>query len=123
MPSSEVLIAFTAAALLMNISPCPSNLYVMARAIAQGTKGCQSVFNIDPLAASKVDPQNQISFFKNLLTDHPEGVLKIKDTFLPGTKGQRSTLKRGQISTLINNIPGAALICKRHSETGRVLLR
>lgn len=39
MPSSEVLIAFTAAALLMNISPGPSNLYVMARAIAQGTKG------------------------------------------------------------------------------------
>ena len=39
MPSTEVLIAFTAAALLMNISPGPSNLYVMARAIAQGTKG------------------------------------------------------------------------------------
>ena len=39
MPSIEVLIAFTAAALLMNISPGPSNLYVMARAIAQGTKG------------------------------------------------------------------------------------
>jgi threonine/homoserine/homoserine lactone efflux protein len=39
MPSTEVLIAFTAAALLMNISPGPSNLYVMARAIAQGTQG------------------------------------------------------------------------------------
>ena len=39
MPSIEVLIAFTAAALLMNISPGPSNLYVMARAIAQGTQG------------------------------------------------------------------------------------
>ena len=39
MPSTEVLIAFTAAALLMNISPGPSNLYVMARAIAQGAKG------------------------------------------------------------------------------------
>ena len=39
MPSTEILIAFTAAALLMNISPGPSNLYVMARAIAQGTKG------------------------------------------------------------------------------------
>ena len=39
MPSIEVLIAFTAAALLMNISPGPSNIYVMARAIAQGTKG------------------------------------------------------------------------------------
>lgn len=39
MPSMEVLIAFTAAALLMNISPGPSNLYVMARSIAQGTQG------------------------------------------------------------------------------------
>ena len=39
MPSIEILIAFTAAALLMNISPGPSNLYVMARAIAQGTQG------------------------------------------------------------------------------------
>jgi len=39
MPSIEVLIAFTLAALLMNISPGPSNLYVMARSIAQGTKG------------------------------------------------------------------------------------
>lgn len=39
MPSTEVLIAFTAAALLMNISPGPSNLYVMARAIAQGSQG------------------------------------------------------------------------------------
>ena len=39
MPSIEILIAFTTAALLMNISPGPSNLYVMARAIAQGTRG------------------------------------------------------------------------------------
>ena len=39
MPSIEILIAFTTAALLMNISPGPSNLYVMARAIAQGTQG------------------------------------------------------------------------------------
>ena len=39
MPSTDILIAFTAAALLMNISPGPSNLYVVARAIAQGTKG------------------------------------------------------------------------------------
>lgn len=39
MPSAEILITFTAAALLMNISPGPSNLYVMARGIAQGTKG------------------------------------------------------------------------------------
>lgn len=39
MPSVEILIAFTFAALLMNISPGPSNLYVVARAIAQDTKG------------------------------------------------------------------------------------
>ncbi|MBL4679934.1 MAG: LysE family translocator [Pseudomonadales bacterium] len=39
MPSIEVLLAFTTAALIMNISPGPSNLYVMARAIAQGTSG------------------------------------------------------------------------------------
>jgi threonine/homoserine/homoserine lactone efflux protein len=39
MPSVEILIAFTAAALVMNLSPGPSNLYVMARAIAQGAKG------------------------------------------------------------------------------------
>ena len=39
MPSTEVLIAFTAAALILNISPGPSNLYIIARSIAQGTKG------------------------------------------------------------------------------------
>lgn len=39
MPSAEVLIAFTTAALMMNMSPGPSNLYVMARAIAQGARG------------------------------------------------------------------------------------
>ena len=39
MPSTEILIAFTTAALIMNISPGPSNLYVMARAIAQGSRG------------------------------------------------------------------------------------
>ena len=39
MPSLEVLIAFTAAAVVMNLSPGPSNLYVMARAIAQGVPG------------------------------------------------------------------------------------
>lgn len=38
MPSIEVLLAFTAAAFIMNLSPGPSNLYVMARAIAQGTQ-------------------------------------------------------------------------------------
>ena len=39
MPSIEILITFTTAALIMNISPGPSNLYVMARSIAQGTIG------------------------------------------------------------------------------------
>ena len=39
MPSTEILITFTAAAFLLSISPGPSNLYVMARAIAQGTQG------------------------------------------------------------------------------------
>jgi threonine/homoserine/homoserine lactone efflux protein len=39
MPSMEVLIAFTAAALILNLSPGPSNMYVIARAIAQGTQG------------------------------------------------------------------------------------
>lgn len=39
MPSMEVLIAFTAAALILNLSPGPSNLYIVARSIAQGTKG------------------------------------------------------------------------------------
>jgi len=39
MPSLEVLLAFTVAALVMNISPGPSNMYVMARAIAQGVEG------------------------------------------------------------------------------------
>ena len=39
MPAIEVLIGFTAAAMLMNISPGPSNLYVMARGISQGFKG------------------------------------------------------------------------------------
>lgn len=39
MPSIDVLIAFTLASLLLNISPGPSNLYVMARSIALGTRG------------------------------------------------------------------------------------
>ena len=39
MPSTEVLIAFTAAAIILNISPGPSSLYVVSRAIAQGAKG------------------------------------------------------------------------------------
>ena len=39
MPSIETLIAFTVAAFIMNLSPGPSNLYVMARSISQGVKG------------------------------------------------------------------------------------
>ncbi|MFK7864673.1 MAG: LysE family translocator [Pseudohongiellaceae bacterium] len=39
MPPLENLIAFTLAALLMNLSPGPSNLYVMARTVSQGTSG------------------------------------------------------------------------------------
>lgn len=39
MPSTEILLAFTAAALLLNISPGSSNFYIMARSIAQGTRG------------------------------------------------------------------------------------
>ena len=38
MPSLEILITFTLASLVLNLSPGPSNLYVMARAIAQGTR-------------------------------------------------------------------------------------
>ncbi len=37
MPSLEALLIFTGAALAMNLSPGPSNLYVMSRSIAQGT--------------------------------------------------------------------------------------
>ncbi|HVY99232.1 MAG TPA: LysE family translocator [Dongiaceae bacterium] len=37
MPSLQTLLIFTAAALAMNISPGPSNLYVMSRSLAQGT--------------------------------------------------------------------------------------
>lgn len=39
MPSWEVLLTFTLAALLMNLSPGPSNLYVMARSISHGFVG------------------------------------------------------------------------------------
>ena len=38
MPPIELLLAFTFAALLMSLSPGPSNLYVMARSIGQGTQ-------------------------------------------------------------------------------------
>ena len=37
MPSLEALLIFTAAALILNISPGPSNFYVLSRSIAQGT--------------------------------------------------------------------------------------
>lgn len=39
MPSAETLILFTAAAVLMNLSPGPANFYVMSRSIAQGRRG------------------------------------------------------------------------------------
>lgn len=37
MPSLETLLIFTAAALVMNLSPGPSNFYVLSRSVAQGT--------------------------------------------------------------------------------------
>ena len=39
MPSVEALIAFTLAAFIMNLSPGPSNFYVMARTLEQGVSG------------------------------------------------------------------------------------
>ena len=39
MPAAEVLITFTVAAILMNLSPGPSNLYVMARSMSAGFRG------------------------------------------------------------------------------------
>ena len=39
MPSIETLLAFTLAAIVMNLSPGPSNLYVMARTLEQGLRG------------------------------------------------------------------------------------
>lgn len=38
MPSLDTLIVFTVAAVLLNLSPGPSNLYVMARSISQGPR-------------------------------------------------------------------------------------
>jgi threonine/homoserine/homoserine lactone efflux protein len=38
MPSLDTLIVFTLAAVLLNLSPGPSNLYVMARSVAQGAR-------------------------------------------------------------------------------------
>jgi threonine/homoserine/homoserine lactone efflux protein len=47
MPSIDTLLLFTAAALLMNISPGPSNFYVMSRSIAQGSRaGLVSAFGL-----------------------------------------------------------------------------
>ena len=37
MPGVEALLIFTAAALILNISPGPSNFYVLSRSLAQGT--------------------------------------------------------------------------------------
>jgi len=37
MPSLETLLIFTAAALVLNLSPGPSNFYVLSRSLAQGT--------------------------------------------------------------------------------------
>ena len=39
MPSTEVPIAFTAAALLLNISPGPSNFCIISRSFSQSTRG------------------------------------------------------------------------------------
>jgi threonine/homoserine/homoserine lactone efflux protein len=39
MPTLDTLLIFTAAALLMNISPGPSNFYVMSRSVVQGPRG------------------------------------------------------------------------------------
>ena len=36
MPSTDTLLVFTAAALLLNVSPGPSNFYVMSRSLSQG---------------------------------------------------------------------------------------
>lgn len=38
MPSVEALVLFTAAALVMNLSPGPSNFYVLSRSLAQGPR-------------------------------------------------------------------------------------
>jgi threonine/homoserine/homoserine lactone efflux protein len=39
LPSIDILLAFSIASLILNLSPGPSNLYVMARSIAQGSRG------------------------------------------------------------------------------------
>ena len=39
MPDIEMIVAFTLAAFIMNLSPGPSNLYVMARTLEQGVPG------------------------------------------------------------------------------------
>ena len=38
MPSLHTVLLFTLAAAAMNISPGPSNLYVISRSLAQGTR-------------------------------------------------------------------------------------
>jgi threonine/homoserine/homoserine lactone efflux protein len=39
MPSIETLLTFTLAAVILNLTPGPSNLYIMSRSIGQGVKG------------------------------------------------------------------------------------
>lgn len=39
MPTAETLLVFTLAAVIMNLSPGPSNLYVLARTLSQGLSG------------------------------------------------------------------------------------
>jgi threonine/homoserine/homoserine lactone efflux protein len=47
MPSNETLIVFTLAALVLNISPGPSNFYIMSRSVSQGTRaGLLSVLGL-----------------------------------------------------------------------------
>jgi threonine/homoserine/homoserine lactone efflux protein len=47
MPSNETLLVFTAAALFMNLSPGPSNFYVLARSVGQGVDaGLMAAFGL-----------------------------------------------------------------------------
>ena len=47
MPTPETLLIFTAAAMVLNLSPGPSNFYVLSRSLAQGTgAGLVAVFGL-----------------------------------------------------------------------------
>ncbi len=47
MPSYDTLLIFTAAAMILNISPGPANFYIMSRSISQGTRaGLLSTFGL-----------------------------------------------------------------------------